>query len=55
MILNIVWLCFFFAAFLACLVQWLAFGDAGIFSRVLQESFRQAQLLQERLRLDYRA
>lgn len=39
MILNIVWLCFFFAAFLACLVQWLAFGDAGIFSRVLQESF----------------
>jgi len=39
MILNLVWLFFFFAAFLACLVQWLAFGDAAIFSRVLQESF----------------
>lgn len=39
MILNFVWLFFFFAAFLACLVQWLFLGDAGIFSRVLQESF----------------
>jgi len=38
-ILNFVWLFFFFAAFLACLVQWLVFGDAAIFSKVLQESF----------------
>lgn len=39
MILNIVWLFFFFAAFVACLVQWLMLGDSGIFSHVLQESF----------------
>lgn len=39
MVLNFVWLFFFFAAFAACLVQWLVFGDAAIFSRVLQESF----------------
>ncbi|MDQ7988010.1 MAG: nucleoside recognition domain-containing protein [Candidatus Dactylopiibacterium sp.] len=39
MILNLVWLGFFFVAFAACLVQWLAFGDAGIFSRVVQDSF----------------
>ena len=38
-ILNLVWLFFFFAAFLACLVQCLVLGDAGIFSRVLQEAF----------------
>jgi spore maturation protein SpmA/spore maturation protein SpmB len=39
MILNLVWLFFFFAAFVACLVQWLFLGNAGIFSYVLQESF----------------
>ena len=39
MVLNFVWLFFFFAAFLACLVQWLFLSDAAIFSRVLQESF----------------
>ncbi|NSL55512.1 nucleoside recognition domain-containing protein [Uliginosibacterium aquaticum] len=39
MVLNVVWLFFFFAAFAACLVQWLWLGDAAIFSRVLQESF----------------
>ncbi|MEN3112237.1 nucleoside recognition domain-containing protein [Uliginosibacterium paludis] len=39
MILNIVWLGFFFLAFLACLYQWLVNGDSAIFSRVLQESF----------------
>lgn len=39
MILNIVWLGFFFVAFIACLYQWLVLGDAAIFSRVLQESF----------------
>jgi spore maturation protein SpmA/spore maturation protein SpmB len=39
MILNLVWLFFFFAAFAACLVQWLFLGNAGIFSHVLQESF----------------
>lgn len=39
MALNAVWLFFFFAAFLACVLQWLLLGDAAIFSRVLQESF----------------
>ena len=43
MILNAVWLFFFFAAFLACVVQWLGFGDAAIFSRVLQEAFAMAK------------
>lgn len=43
MILNFVWLFFFFAAFLACVVQWLGFGDAAIFSRVLQEAFAMAK------------
>jgi spore maturation protein SpmA/spore maturation protein SpmB len=39
MVLNFVWLFFFFAAFAVCLGQWLIFGDTQIFSRVLQESF----------------
>lgn len=39
MILNFVWLFFFLAAFLACLVQWLYLGDTGIFSQVLQALF----------------
>lgn len=39
MILNFVWLFFFFAAFVACLVQWLLQGNAEIFSQVLQASF----------------
>ena len=32
MVLNIIWLIFFFGAFVACMVQWLAFGDSGIFT-----------------------
>ncbi|PLK48467.1 nucleoside recognition domain-containing protein [Uliginosibacterium sp. TH139] len=39
MVLNVVWLFFFFAAFAACLVQCVWLGDTAIFSRVLQESF----------------
>lgn len=43
MILNFVWLFFFFAAFLACLVQWLVLGDAAVFNHVLQEAFAMAK------------
>lgn len=39
MILNFVWLFFFFAAFAACLAQWLLQGNAAVFSQVLQASF----------------
>lgn len=43
MVLNFIWLFFFFAAFLACLVQWLVLGNAGIFASVVQESFSTAK------------
>lgn len=39
MALNVIWLAFFFIAFLACLVQWLAFGNAGIFNETVQAAF----------------
>lgn len=39
MVLNIIWIIFFFGAFLACLAQWLMGGDSGIFNTVIQEAF----------------
>ena len=39
MILNIIWLIFFFGAFVACMVQWLAFGDTGIFNKAIMGAF----------------
>ncbi|MDQ8023785.1 MAG: nucleoside recognition domain-containing protein [Moraxellaceae bacterium] len=39
MVLNAIWLLFFFAAFVACLFHWLVLGDAGVFSKVMTESF----------------
>ena len=39
MILNIIWLVFFFGAFVACMVQWLAFGDTGIFNKAIMGAF----------------
>ncbi|MFT4171566.1 MAG: nucleoside recognition domain-containing protein [Rhodocyclaceae bacterium] len=39
MVLNYIWLFFFFAAFAAALVQWLVFGDAEVFSRIVQDTF----------------
>lgn len=39
MVLNFIWLFFFFGAFVACLFQWLVLGDASIFSKVVQDSF----------------
>lgn len=39
MVMNIIWLLFFFGAFAACLAQWLLGGDAGIFNTVIQEAF----------------
>lgn len=43
MVLNVVWLSFFFVAFIACLIQWLAFGYAGIFNEVIQAAFSMAK------------
>ena len=39
MVLNIIWLLFFFAAFLACVIQWLYFGDSGIFNKTILSAF----------------
>jgi len=39
MVLNIIWLVFFFGAFIACMVQWLAFGDTGIFNKAILGAF----------------
>ena len=39
MVLNIIWLIFFFGAFVACMVQWLAFGDTGIFNKAILGAF----------------
>ena len=39
MVLNIIWLIFFFGAFIACMVQWLAFGDTGIFNKAILGAF----------------
>lgn len=39
MVLNIIWLVFFFGAFVACMVQWIAFGDSGIFNKAILGAF----------------
>ncbi len=39
MVLNVIWLVFFFGAFIACVVQWLAFGDTGIFNKTILGAF----------------
>ena len=39
MVLNIIWLVFFFGAFVACMVQWLVFGDSGIFNKAILGAF----------------
>lgn len=39
MVLNIIWLVFFFGAFVACMVQWIAFGDSGIFNKAIHGAF----------------
>lgn len=39
MILNAIWLLFFFGAFVACTVKWLAFGDTGIFNTTILAAF----------------
>jgi len=37
--LNVIWLLLFGGAFIACLAQWLGFGNTGIFSTVIQSVF----------------
>ncbi|PBC73754.1 nucleoside recognition domain-containing protein [Fibrobacter intestinalis] len=39
MILNAIWLLFFFGAFIACVVQWLAMGNSGIFNSTILAAF----------------
>lgn len=39
MVLNIIWLIFFFGAFIACVVQWIAFGDTQIFNKTIMGAF----------------
>lgn len=39
MVLNVIWLIFFFGAFIACMVQWIAFGDTQIFNKTIMGAF----------------
>lgn len=39
MVLNAIWFIFFFGAFIACFVQWIAFGDSGIFNKTILSAF----------------
>jgi spore maturation protein SpmA len=39
MVLNVIWVLFFFGAFAASLFHWLVLGDHGIFNTVIQEAF----------------
>lgn len=39
MVLNVIWLIFFFGAFVACMVQWLAYGDTNIFNTAIMGAF----------------
>lgn len=43
MILNIIWLIFFFGAFIACMVQWIAFGDTNIFNKAIMGAFEMSK------------
>ena len=42
--LNLIWLSFFFVAFIACLFQWLVLGQAGIFEQVVSSIFTMAKV-----------
>ena len=42
--LNLIWLSFFFIAFIACLFQWLVLGQAGIFEQVVSSIFTMAKV-----------
>ncbi len=39
MVLNVIWLLFFFGAFIACVVQCFVFGNTGIFNDTIQGAF----------------
>lgn len=42
--LNLIWLSFFFVAFIACLFQWIVLGQAGIFEQVVSSIFTMAKV-----------
>jgi len=39
MVLNVIWVSFFLIAFVSALLDWVLFGDSGIFSRIMQDAF----------------
>ena len=41
--LNIIWICFFVAAFVTALVKWLLFGDQVIFTQIMEAMFSSAK------------
>lgn len=43
MVLNIIWLSFFFIAFAAAMFQWLAQGNSEIFNVIMQDAFAMAK------------
>src|SRR5690554_365490 len=43
MVLNVIWLLFFFISFIACTVQWIVFGNTAIFNETLQSGFNMSK------------
>ena len=43
MTLNYIWVGFFLVGFVVALVQWLVFGDAQVFQRIIQSTFDMAE------------
>ena len=43
MVLNVIWLLFFFGSFVACIVQWVVFGNTGIFNTTMQSAFEMSK------------
>ena len=37
--MNVIWLVFFFGAFIACMVQWIGFGNTEIFNKAIMGAF----------------
>lgn len=43
MVLNVIWLLFFFGSFVACMVQWVVFGNTGIFNTTMLGAFEMSK------------
>ncbi|MCK9182077.1 MAG: hypothetical protein M0P13_04245 [Fibrobacteraceae bacterium] len=43
MVLNVIWLLFFFGAFIACAIKCFVFGETGIFNDTIQSAFEMSK------------